>query len=92
MESVAIICRCENITTKDVDKALKEGFTDLESLKRRLRIGMGPCQGRTCLALAAKILAKKLGVKVEEIEFPTVRPPVLPVEISKLAEALEDEG
>jgi len=87
-----VVCRCEDVTLKQIEEAIEKGCKSLDELKKMLRIGMGPCQGRTCLALAAKILAKKLGVKVEEIEFPTVRPPVLPVEISKLAEALEDEG
>jgi len=79
MESVAIICRCENITTKDVDKALKEGFTDLESLKRRLRIGMGPCQGRYCIPLLIGYLKKKLGKDVEELMIPRVRAPLTPI-------------
>ncbi|RLG86368.1 MAG: (2Fe-2S)-binding protein, partial [Thermoprotei archaeon] len=46
-----IICRCEDITLDDVEKAIENGYTDLESLKRVLRIGMGPCQGRTCIPL-----------------------------------------
>ena len=41
---------------------------------------MGYCQGRTCLILAAKILARKTGKSLDEI-MPSFRPPVVPVEI-----------
>ena len=55
-----IICRCKDITLEDVERAIDEGTTDLETLKRRLGLGMGPCQGRTCIPLVLGILARKL--------------------------------
>ena len=51
-----IICRCEDITEEEVLAAIKEGYTDLEELRKKLRIGMGPCQGRVCIPLVIKIL------------------------------------
>lgn len=74
-----IICRCENVTLDEIEKAIDEGFTDLESLKRKLRIGMGPCQGRTCIPLVARILARKLKKSPDELLIPTSRPPINPV-------------
>jgi len=74
-----IICRCEDVTLEDVEKAIAEGFTDLESLKRRLRIGMGPCQGRSCIPLLVRILARKLNKKPEELLIPPSRPPIVPL-------------
>ena len=40
-----IICRCEDVTEEDVLQAIDEGFEDIEELRKRLRLGMGPCQG-----------------------------------------------
>ncbi len=74
-----VVCRCEDVTYEDVVKAIREGYRDLESLKRKLRIGMGPCQGRTCIPIVARILARETGKKVEEIVLPTRRPPAKPV-------------
>lgn len=76
----AYICRCEGVTPSDVDKALEEGFRDIESIKRRLRIGMGPCQGRYCIPLLISYVARKLGVRPEELGYPRVRPPIEPVQ------------
>jgi NAD(P)H-nitrite reductase large subunit len=56
MKKISIVCRCEDITEEDVIKAIEEGYTDIEELRKKLRIGMGPCQGRVCIQLVAKIL------------------------------------
>ena len=74
-----IICRCEDVTIEDIEKAIKEGCTDIESIKRLLRIGMGPCQGRTCIPLLIRVLSRKLGKKTDELKIPTIRPPIIPL-------------
>ena len=33
-----IVCRCEDITENEVIKAIEEGYTDLEELRKKLRI------------------------------------------------------
>ncbi|MBN1281267.1 MAG: (2Fe-2S)-binding protein [Candidatus Thermoplasmatota archaeon] len=81
----SIVCRCEDIAEEDVLQAIEEGYTDIEELRKKLRIGMGPCQGRVCLPLVAKILEKKTGEKVAQIPTPTVRPPLVPVPLGTLA-------
>jgi bacterioferritin-associated ferredoxin len=73
------------VTEGDIVEAIKEGYTTLEELKRKLRLGMGPCQGRTCCRLAAQILARELGKNVEEIDWPTARPPTVPVALGILS-------
>ncbi|MCD6447590.1 MAG: (2Fe-2S)-binding protein [Thermoplasmata archaeon] len=76
-----IVCRCEDISEEDIVKAIDEyGCETLAELKQLLRLGMGHCQGRTCLILAAKILARKTGKSIQEI-MPSFRPPVVPVDI-----------
>jgi len=81
-----IVCRCEDVTLEDVEKAIEEGYTDLESLKRKLRIGMGPCQGRICLDLLARYLSRKLGKPIEELHIPKPRPPLIPLKAGLLEE------
>ncbi len=85
MKKQAIVCRCEDITEEDVINAIDQGYTDLEELRKKLRIGMGPCQGRVCIQLVAKILEKKTGKKVSKIPLPTSRPPEIPVSLGTLA-------
>ena len=65
--------------------AIDEGYTDLEELRKKLRIGMGPCQGRVCIQLVTKILEKKTGRKVSKIPLPTSLPPEIPVSLGTLA-------
>lgn len=81
----SIVCRCEDITEDDVIQAIDEGYTDLEELRKKLRIGMGPCQGRVCIQLVMKILEKKTGKKVGKASMPTSRPPLIPVPLGSLA-------
>lgn len=84
-EEKAIVCRCEDLTREDVEKAIDEGYTDLEELRKKLRIGMGPCQGRVCIPLVERILKNKTGKKVKIDSLPTSRPPVVPVTLGTLA-------
>jgi NAD(P)H-nitrite reductase large subunit len=85
MSKKAIVCRCEDLTKEEIIQAIHEGYTDLEELRRKLRIGMGPCQGRICLPLVKKILEQETGKKVKEESFPTFRPPLVPVSLGALA-------
>ncbi|MDI6707751.1 MAG: (2Fe-2S)-binding protein [Candidatus Thermoplasmatota archaeon] len=79
MKREIIICRCEDVTEQEVINAIDTGIATLQEIKKYLRCGMGLCQGRNCLPLIAKIIAKRTGKKLEEIEFPTARPLVKPI-------------
>jgi len=81
----AIVCRCEDLTEEDVVKAIKEGYTDIEELRKKLRIGMGPCQGRVCIQIVRKILQKHTGKKISKIPLPTSRPPTVPISLGTLS-------
>jgi NAD(P)H-nitrite reductase large subunit len=75
-----IVCRCEEVTVSQVVRAIREGYDTLEELKRHLRVGMGPCQGRTCLPLLARILSRETGRPLGEVmEEVSIRPPLVPV-------------
>jgi glycerol-3-phosphate dehydrogenase len=54
----SLICECENVTVGEVKFAIRNlDATDLISLRRRTRIGMGTCQGELCSCRAAGLLA-----------------------------------
>ncbi len=75
-ENETIICRCEDLTLAEIRDAIADGYTDFEELKRYLRVGMGPCGGRTCLPLIRRELALTHNVSVDEINLPASRPPI----------------
>jgi NAD(P)H-nitrite reductase large subunit len=81
----SIVCRCEDISEEDVIQAIEEGYIDIEELRKKLRIGMGPCQGRVCIQLVTRILERKTGRKMSKIQLPTVRPPLVPISLGTLA-------
>jgi bacterioferritin-associated ferredoxin len=85
MSKKAIVCRCEDITEDDVRKTIHEGYTDIEELRRKLRIGMGPCQGRVCMQLVRKILQQETGKRIPDEMMPTSRPPLVPISLGSLA-------
>ncbi|MFH1502215.1 MAG: (2Fe-2S)-binding protein [Candidatus Eisenbacteria bacterium] len=85
MKHDVVICRCEDVTYGDIVRAVRSGLSTTEELKRILRCGMGPCQGRTCSRIITRIIAEETGRRVEEIAYPVVRPPTRPVEIGTLA-------
>lgn len=86
-----IICRCEDVSLKQIHDLLEQGYTTFEDLKRLLRVGMGPCQANTCGHLIQRELAKHLGQSVEVTPVHKVRPLVLGVPLKKIAEDQDDE-
>jgi glycerol-3-phosphate dehydrogenase len=49
-----LICECEMVTAGEVEYALKNlSVRDIIDLRRRTRVGMGPCQGELCSYRAA---------------------------------------
>jgi len=74
-EENIIICRCEDITLKEIREAINKGYTTVEEIKRITRAGMGPCQGKTCGLLIAKEISKMTNKPMEEIELQNIRPP-----------------
>ena len=85
MSDKVFICRCEDLTEEEIEQAIEEGYTTLEELKCKLRLAMGPCQGRSSLSLARRILCQKTNKKTEKITMPPSRPPVIPVSLGTLA-------
>lgn len=53
-----ILCRCEDVTLADVERAIAAGYSDLEEVKRHTGFGTGPCQGKECLRAVAVAVAR----------------------------------
>lgn len=68
-EEGRVICRCEGITEGDIVRALKRpvGTTSLDGIKKRLRLGMGRCQGGFCTMHAIEILSRELQIPPEKV-------------------------
>ena len=64
-----IICRCETITEGEILDAIHApaGARDVDGIKRRTRAGMGRCQGGFCGSKVVELLARELGVEINEI-------------------------
>lgn len=85
MQDELIICRCEEVTVGQIRGAIARGAVTITALKRRTRAGMGLCQGRTCEALVARILAAELSEPRSSFRPDRIRPPVSPVTFGALA-------
>jgi sarcosine oxidase subunit alpha len=79
------VCICEDVTTKDVKRALAEGFDSIELAKRYTTVTMGPCQGKLCQLTATRLLARETETDPSAIGTTTARPPWTPVELGLLA-------
>lgn len=64
-----IICRCETITEAEIVEAINRplGARSVDAIKRRVRAGMGRCQGGFCGPKVIEILCRELNLRPEEI-------------------------
>lgn len=64
-----LVCKCENITKGDILNALDRPLKihSVDGIKRRVRAGMGRCQGGFCSIPVAEIIAKTRKIPLEEV-------------------------
>lgn len=64
-----IVCKCEGISEGEIIDAIRRPIvpTSTDAIKRRVRAGMGRCQGSFCLDKVIKILARENGVKFDDV-------------------------
>ena len=86
MAKANVICRCEEIEIDTIREWIARSYDTFDELKRELRVGMGPWQGRGCRDIILREIAKATGKPVAELSPGTMRPPVKPIKISLLAE------
>ena len=80
-----VLCRCEDVTLKDVRHSIELGYDDIEEVKRYTGFGTGPCQGKECHALIATTIAELTGRAPRAIPPFTSRSPICPTPLGVLA-------
>ncbi|SDA93822.1 2Fe-2S iron-sulfur cluster-binding protein [Mesorhizobium qingshengii] len=75
----------EDLQVKDLQNAVKEGYREIELVKRFTTVGMGPSQGRHSALATARIVAEATSRTVGEVGVTTARPPVGPETLGVLA-------
>jgi sarcosine oxidase subunit alpha len=79
------VCVCEDVTDKDLKRAIAEGFDSIELAKRYTTVTMGPCQGRLCHVPSIRLYARENESDPGTIGTTTARPPWAPVTLGLLA-------
>jgi NADPH-dependent 2,4-dienoyl-CoA reductase/sulfur reductase-like enzyme len=87
-----IVCRCEEVTARDILDAVAIGATGPNQLKAYRRTGMGPCQGRLCGLTVTELMAQARGKSPQEIGYYRLRAPVKPITLAELASVPKTEA
>jgi glycerol-3-phosphate dehydrogenase len=64
-----VICECELVGRTTLQEAItRTGSTNLDDIRRQLRLGMGPCQGGFCIYRATGILHELDGISAGDAD------------------------
>jgi sarcosine oxidase subunit alpha len=80
-----IVDYSEDVTSKDIFAAEKEGYDSIELVKRYTTVTMGPTQGKLETVNAVAIMAEATGRTIEETGTTVWRPPYSPITLGALA-------
>ncbi len=86
-----IVCRCEDLSLEEINSWIEKGYQTFDEIKRVSRVGMGPCQGKTCRAHILRLLAEASGTPLERMHPATFRPPVKPIRLGTIAGGDRDD-
>lgn len=75
----------EDLQIKDIINAVKDGYDDLELVKRYSTVVMGPSQGKQSALSNLRIVSKETHRELDGITVTTQRPPFFPEYIQHLA-------
>lgn len=81
----AIVCRCEELSLKDIRDTIGIGLVGPNQLKSFCRAGMGPCQGRFCGLTVQELIAKQTKRTAADVGYYRLRPPIKPLRLEELA-------
>jgi len=87
-----IVCRCEEVTAREITDTVALGCPGPNQMKVFLRCGMGPCQGRLCGLTVTELIADARGVPPQDVGYYRLRPPVKPITVGELAALPKPEG
>ena len=80
-----IVDYSEDVSSKDLVAAVKEGYDSAELAKRYTTATMGPTQGKLETVNAVAVIAEATGKTIEETGTTTWRPPYAPITLGALA-------
>lgn len=75
----------EDLQLKDLVNAAREGFDNIELMKRFSTVGMGPSQGKHSNMNGIRVLARVTGRSIDQTGSTTARPMFHPVPVQALA-------
>ncbi len=75
----------EDLQIKDIVNTVKDGYDDIQLVKRYSTLGMGPSQGRTSNVAGIRITASVTGKLPDDVGTTTARPPFAPEKFAHLA-------
>ena len=87
-----IVCRCEEVTAKQVRDTADLGCEGPNQMKAFLRCGMGPCQGRLCGLTVTELIAEQRKSTPAEVGYYRLRPPVKPITLGRARLAADQRG
>ncbi|TWG91795.1 pyruvate/2-oxoglutarate dehydrogenase complex dihydrolipoamide dehydrogenase (E3) component [Mesorhizobium sp. J18] len=79
-----LVCRCEEIPAARIREEARRSSADINSVKSRLRCGMGPCQGRFCETTVRELLLRTAVPSCQEVGQLRIRPPIKPVGVEEI--------
>ena len=65
-----IVCRCEEVSLGEIKQAINNplGVATVDGVKRRVRAGMGRCQGGFCMPVVVKTIAEEKGIAYSDVQ------------------------
>ncbi len=75
----------EDLTTKDIVNTVKDGYDDIQLVKRYSTEGFGPSQGRHAHLNTIRLVAKATSKPIASVGTTTFRPPLVPEKFAQLA-------
>ena len=66
-----VVCRCETVTEGEIIEVLHSPIvpTSVDAIKRRVRAGMGRCQGGFCMSRVLEIISRELNIPPCQVEL-----------------------
>lgn len=80
-----IVCRCENVSLGEIKQAISSPLKpqSVDGIKRRVRAGMGRCQGGFCQSRILQILANECNMDMREVCKENKGSEVVPFEVKE---------
>ncbi len=75
----------EDLQTRDIVNTVKDGYDDIQLVKRYSTAGFGPSQGRHANLNTIRIVARETGKDIERVGTTTFRPPLVPEKFGHMA-------